>query len=80
MTRDVAEFERHRPLVFRVAYGMLGSAADAEDVLQETRSSGGTARSRRRSGRRRRGCPGCDEPLPEPAHLRQDPTGALPGP
>ncbi|GAA1196788.1 sigma-70 family RNA polymerase sigma factor [Prauserella alba] len=36
MTGDADEFERHRPLVFRVAYGMLGSAADAEDVLQDT--------------------------------------------
>lgn len=30
-----AEFERHRPLLFGIAYRMLGSAADAEDVLQE---------------------------------------------
>jgi RNA polymerase sigma-70 factor (TIGR02957 family) len=32
----VDEFVRHRPLLFTVAYEMLGSAADAEDVLQET--------------------------------------------
>jgi RNA polymerase sigma-70 factor (ECF subfamily) len=29
-------FVRHRDLLFTVAYEMLGSAADAEDVLQET--------------------------------------------
>ncbi|MEN0086702.1 MAG: RNA polymerase sigma-70 factor [Leifsonia sp.] len=31
-----AEFIAHRNLLFTVAYEMLGSAADAEDVLQET--------------------------------------------
>ncbi|WP_332662897.1 RNA polymerase sigma-70 factor [Aeromicrobium sp.] len=31
-----AEFVTHRNLLFTVAYEMLGSAADAEDVLQET--------------------------------------------
>ncbi|HEX7134385.1 MAG TPA: RNA polymerase sigma-70 factor [Iamia sp.] len=30
------EFGRHRSLLFTVAYEMLGSAADAEDVVQET--------------------------------------------
>lgn len=29
-------FVAHRSLLFTVAYKMLGSAADAEDVLQET--------------------------------------------
>ncbi len=29
-------FLAHRSLLFTVAYEMLGSAADAEDVLQET--------------------------------------------
>jgi RNA polymerase sigma-70 factor (ECF subfamily) len=29
-------FARHRNLLFTVAYEMLGSAADAEDVVQET--------------------------------------------
>ncbi|MGW0065616.1 sigma factor, partial [Streptosporangium sandarakinum] len=29
-------FVAHRDLLFTVAYEMLGSAADAEDVLQET--------------------------------------------
>lgn len=29
-------FNRHRPLLFAVAYRMLGSAAEAEDLLQET--------------------------------------------
>jgi RNA polymerase sigma-70 factor (ECF subfamily) len=33
MDEDV--FERHRPLLFSVAYRMLGSASDAEDVLQD---------------------------------------------
>jgi RNA polymerase sigma-70 factor (ECF subfamily) len=35
---DVAEhaFARHRSLLFTVAYEMLGSASDAEDVVQET--------------------------------------------
>ena len=34
MTDD--PFVRHRGLLFTVAYEMLGSAADAEDVVQET--------------------------------------------
>src|SRR5205814_6732428 len=34
MTED--PFVAHRNLLFTVAYEMLGSAADAEDVLQET--------------------------------------------
>ncbi|GAA2434953.1 RNA polymerase sigma-70 factor [Streptomyces mauvecolor] len=29
-------FSEHRPLLFTIAYEMLGSAADAEDVLQES--------------------------------------------
>jgi len=29
-------FVAHRSLLFTVAYEMLGSAADAEDVVQET--------------------------------------------
>ena len=29
-------FDRHRPLLFAIAYRMLGSSADAEDILQET--------------------------------------------
>lgn len=32
----LAVFEAHRPLLFSVAYRMLGSRADAEDMLQET--------------------------------------------
>jgi hypothetical protein len=39
-----ATFVAHRNLLFTVAYEMLGSAADAEDVLQETRLR--SARSR----------------------------------
>ncbi|PZF81351.1 RNA polymerase sigma-70 factor [Jiangella anatolica] len=34
MTQDV--FQRHRGLLFTVAYEMLGSVADAEDVVQDT--------------------------------------------
>ena len=30
------EFEQHRPLLFSIAYRMLGQAMDAEDVVQET--------------------------------------------
>jgi RNA polymerase sigma-70 factor (TIGR02957 family) len=32
----VDEFERCRPLLFSIAYRMLGSAAEAEDVVQDT--------------------------------------------
>lgn len=32
---DVETYERHRPLLFSIAYRMLGSVADAEDVVQE---------------------------------------------
>jgi RNA polymerase sigma-70 factor (ECF subfamily) len=31
----VADFERHRRLLFSIAYRMLGSVADAEDILQD---------------------------------------------
>ena len=34
--RSTEEFEAHRSLLFTVAYEMLGSAADAEDVVQES--------------------------------------------
>ena len=30
-----ADFQAHRPLLFSIAYRMLGSASDAEDVLQD---------------------------------------------
>jgi RNA polymerase sigma-70 factor (TIGR02957 family) len=36
MDSATAEFLAHRNLLFTVAYELLGSAADAEDVLQET--------------------------------------------
>ena len=29
------DFERYRSLLFSIAYRMLGSVADAEDILQE---------------------------------------------
>lgn len=32
----VAEFTQHRPLLFSIAYEILGSVADAEDVLSES--------------------------------------------
>lgn len=35
MTKRAEDFERHRPLLFSIAYRMLGSVADAEDVVQE---------------------------------------------
>ncbi|WP_236833239.1 RNA polymerase sigma-70 factor [Blastococcus sp. KM273128] len=36
MTDGLAPFDRHRGLLFSVAYQMLGSVADAEDVVQDT--------------------------------------------
>lgn len=36
MTAQVDEFTRHRPLLFSVAYRMIGLATDAEDLVQET--------------------------------------------
>ncbi|HLM07437.1 MAG TPA: RNA polymerase sigma factor SigJ [Blastococcus sp.] len=36
MTDPLAPFDRHRRLLFSVAYQMLGSVADAEDVVQDT--------------------------------------------
>lgn len=35
MMAGIGDFERHRPLLFSVAYRMLGSVADAEDLVQE---------------------------------------------
>jgi RNA polymerase sigma-70 factor (TIGR02957 family) len=32
---DLAAFDAHRPLLFSIAYRMLGSASDAEDVVQD---------------------------------------------
>jgi RNA polymerase sigma-70 factor, ECF subfamily len=39
MSRDPSPheaFDRHRPLLFSIAYRMLGSVADAEDIVQES--------------------------------------------
>src|SRR6478752_5511257 len=33
---DGTQFEAHRPLLFSIAYRMLGSASEAEDVVQDT--------------------------------------------
>src|SRR4029434_3037494 len=32
---DEATFEAHRPLLFSIAYRMLGSVSEAEDVMQD---------------------------------------------
>ena len=39
---DINDFEQHRPDLFGLAYRMLGSAAEAEDVVQDAwlRSAG----------------------------------------
>ena len=36
MNKSLHEFEQHRPLLYGVAYRMLGSVADTEDILQES--------------------------------------------
>jgi RNA polymerase sigma-70 factor, ECF subfamily len=36
MMARIEDFERHRSLLFSIAYRMLGSVADAEDVVQES--------------------------------------------
>jgi hypothetical protein len=36
----LATFDQYRSLLFSIAYRMLGSVADAEDMLQETLSAG----------------------------------------
>ena len=35
MTVRIEDFERHRSLLFSIAYRMLGSVADAEDIVQD---------------------------------------------
>lgn len=34
-TSRIRDFDRHRPLLFSIAYRMLGSVMDAEDIVQE---------------------------------------------
>src|ERR687894_1215370 len=36
MMARTEDFERHRSLLFSIAYRMLGSVTDAEDIVQET--------------------------------------------
>jgi DNA-directed RNA polymerase specialized sigma24 family protein len=50
---DPGAAEEYRPLLFSIAYGMTGSVADAEDIVQDAFL--GVTRARPpRSGRRRR--------------------------
>jgi RNA polymerase sigma-70 factor (ECF subfamily) len=32
---DIQQFEQYRPLMFSIAYRMLGSATEAEDIVQD---------------------------------------------
>src|SRR5438132_8466380 len=36
MSDPTDQFEQYRPLMFSIAYRMLGSASEAEDIVQET--------------------------------------------
>jgi DNA-directed RNA polymerase specialized sigma24 family protein len=36
VSQRLAIFDQHRGLLLSIAYRMLGSSADAEDILQET--------------------------------------------
>lgn len=36
MNKNIKQFDTHRPLLFSIAYRMLGSAMEAEDMVQET--------------------------------------------
>ena len=36
MPDPTEQFEQYRPLMFSIAYRMLGSASEAEDIVQET--------------------------------------------
>ena len=69
--RRPRRFDRHRRLLFAVAYQMLGSVADAEDVVQDTLAAlvGGRPERRRRRAR----LPRADH---HPAGARPDGLGA----
>ena len=47
MHDDATRFEQHRPVLTRLAYRMLGSNAEAEDIVQDAylRWSGATSRT-----------------------------------
>ena len=46
---DEETFEAHRPLLFSIAYRMLGSASEAEDVMQDAWLRALTNRATRRT-------------------------------
>jgi hypothetical protein len=70
---DPEHFLAERRLLFAIAYRMLGSAADAEDVLQDAFSADEHARGRhRRLDRRRRQGP-C-RPQPDLQHPQGRPV------
>ena len=76
-TAATEAFVTHRNLLFTVAYEMLGSAADAEDVLQETWLR--WVERRPRHGARPARVPGADHHPPgaEPAAHARPPQGVL---
>ena len=79
MTDD--PFVAHRSLLFTVAYEMLGSAADAEDVVQETWLRWAGRRRSPSGGARPAGLPGADrhpagaQPAAHPGRRREEYVG-----